>query len=75
MFSQLWSTVAQAKAPAAVVVREADQPVGNLHVLGVKLGLVAVTRLTDGEHRACQPDSHAALLPHFFGHLAPARRP
>jgi len=40
----------QAKAPAAVVVRKADQQVGNLLVLGVKLGLVGRAGLTVGEY-------------------------
>ena len=34
--------VAQAKAPGAIVICEADQPVGNLFVLGAEFGLVAV---------------------------------
>ena len=42
--------VKQAKAPVAVVVREAYQQVGNLFILGVELGLVAVTGLTDGKN-------------------------
>ena len=43
--------VAQAKARGTNVVRQADQLVCNLLVLGVELGLLAVKRLTDDEHR------------------------
>ena len=67
--------VAQAKTLAVFVVREPHKPVGNLLVLSVELGLVAVAGLTDGKNCACQPNSHAALLNHLFGHLAPATRP
>lgn len=66
--------IAQAKAPVAVVVRQADQPVCCERVLGILLGLVAVTELADGEH--CAGDPYGLLTPmhNLFVHLAPARR-
>ena len=67
--------VAQPKAPVAVVVRQADQPIGDLLVFGVALGFVAVAGLADGEDVAGQPYADATLSHYFFGHLAAARRP
>lgn len=67
--------IAQAKAQAALVVRQAQQPIGNTGVLGVVLGLVPLAALTDREHLACQVDAGASLGHNFFDHLAAATRP
>ena len=67
--------VAQTEAPIAVVVGQAQQPVGNELVVGVLLALVAKAGLADREHLTSQPDGDAALCHHLFGHLASARRP
>jgi len=40
---------AQPKAPRAVIVGEPDQPLGNLLVVRVVLGPIAVARLADPE--------------------------
>lgn len=47
---------AQSKAPVAVVVGQAQQPLGNLIVLDVAPGLVAVAGLADLEGLASRPD-------------------
>ena len=44
--------IAQPKAPAVVVVRQSDQPVDNLLVLGITLSLIAVAGLTHAKDGA-----------------------
>ena len=46
--------IAQTKAPVAVVVCQADQPVGDERVLGILFGLVAVAGLADHTRAASQ---------------------
>lgn len=60
-----------AKNRGPMVVRQSDQPLRNLFVLGIGLGLISVARLVDPKHRAGQSNRYAALLDRSFGHLAP----
>ena len=39
--------VAQAKSPVAMVIRQADQPIGDERVLGIVFGFVTVAGLAD----------------------------
>src|SRR5690606_17330578 len=66
---------AQAKAPVAMVVRQTQQPVGDLLVLGIRLGDIPVARLADLERLAGQPNRHPSVLHGSLGHLAAARWP
>ena len=47
--------VAQAKAPVAVVVRQAQQPVSDLLILDIVLGLVPIARLAHAKYLARCP--------------------
>lgn len=67
--------LAQAKAPIAVVIRQADQPVGNFFILSVLLGLAALAGLADPKCWAGHCDGDTALLNCVLGHLVSARRP
>lgn len=67
--------VTQPKAPAAVVVLQAQKPVGNPCVLGLEFGLVAVATFAVSERLAGQPNAEATLGHHVLVHLAAARRP
>ena len=61
--------IAKAKAPVTVVVRQLDKSRCNFFILCIELSLVAVTRLADLKGLARQPDTNAALLDCFGGHL------
>ena len=41
--------VAQPKAPGAIIVCQSNEPVGDLVVFSVELGLVAITGLADAK--------------------------
>src|SRR5690606_29890771 len=66
---------AQPKAPVAMVVRQTQQPVGDLLVLGIRLGNVPIAGLAYPKCRACQANRNAAFLHGALGHLAAARWP
>src|SRR5690606_25831777 len=66
---------AQPKAPVAVVVRQAKQPVCDLLVLGVDLGDVPIAGLANAERLASHPDRYAVIFHGTSGHLAAARWP
>lgn len=48
---------AQAKAPVSLVMRQRDQPVGDLIVLAAELRLVSIATFTDAKHPAGQADA------------------
>ena len=68
---------AQTKAPVPLVMRQPDQPVGNLGVLIRQLRLVTVTGLADRKGRAGQTDTYdpagsrlmRLILPTNSGHV------
>ena len=64
----------QTKAPVPVVMRQSDQPIGNLGVLIAELGLVAVAGLADAEHCTGQADAHTLFVNGFLRHLTATRR-
>lgn len=51
---------ANAKAPGAAVLSHPRQPVGNLVVLDLVLGQVAVAGLAGAQHLACRADGEEA---------------
>jgi len=53
-----------------MIVRQAHQPLRDLIILSVSLGLIPVARLTDPEHRAGQSNRYAALRDRSFGYVA-----
>ena len=62
----------QPKAPCAVIVGEPDQPLGNLLVVRVVLGSIAVARLADPEDLTGQSNRVASGVHSDVGHRTPA---
>jgi hypothetical protein len=54
--------VAQAKAPAAVVIRQKDKPVGHCFVFGIESALVAITRFADPKCLAGHPYKQPSVV-------------
>ena len=53
--------VTQAKAPAAVVVGQTQQPVGHFGILCVEFALITKERFADGKYLAGHPYGRTAL--------------
>src|SRR5690606_29212580 len=66
---------AQTESPAAMVVGEPQQPVGNLIVLSLVLSDVPVARLANLKGLTGQTHRDTSLLHRVLGHLATTRRP
>ena len=64
---------AQAEPPVAIVLCEADQPIGDLGVLRLQLGLVAIAAFTDPERHAGQRDRQPLLGDRSSGNLTQLR--
>jgi hypothetical protein len=60
---------AQAKAPIAVVGRQLDQSRCNHFIVCIELALAAVARLAEPKCLERHPNTNAALLDCFDGHL------
>ena len=65
--------VTQAKAPAAVAVRQPKQPVDHFSILNIEFSFVAIARLTDAKYLARHPDARTALAHRSFGYLPSVR--
>ncbi|KRB98174.1 hypothetical protein ASE26_24980 [Duganella sp. Root198D2] len=64
---------AQTEAPVALVVRQANQPIGYGLIFSIELGLITVASLADAEGHTGTLDSHAAGFDVVAGHLTSAR--
>src|SRR5690606_37046896 len=67
--------VAQAKTPVALVMRQTNQPVRNLGILGRQPCLVAIAALTDAEALTSQAHTEPMALHRRLRHLASLRWP
>ncbi len=67
--------IAQTKSPVAVVVGQANQPVGDLVVFNTLPGLIAVAGLADHKDLAGQLDWHATHHHRLLGCRSSHRRP
>src|SRR5690606_38850994 len=66
--------VTQTKTPVLLVMREADQPVGNFNVLVAQFRLVAIASFADAEDPASQTDANPIFSNSFLRHLSTTRR-
>jgi hypothetical protein len=58
-----------------MVIRQAHEPLRDLLILGIRLGLIPVAGLADPEHLAGQLNRYGAFIERSFGHLAASLRP
>ncbi len=63
----------KAKAPVPLVLRQLQQPLGNLSVLSIELELIAIAILTKTSYPTRQTDTQALLLDRPPSHLESAR--
>jgi len=61
---------AQAKTPRLAGVRQADQQIGDLFILGPQRRAIAITGLANPEGPACQRNADTSSFHCSFGHLA-----
>jgi len=58
-----------------MIVRQTDEPMRDLFILGVGLWLAPKASLANPEHLRSQPNRYSALPDRTFGHLASPRSP
>jgi hypothetical protein len=64
---------AKTKAPVPLILRQPQQPLGNLGVLRIELGLIAITAFAQTKRLARQTDTQTFLLDRPSGDRASAR--
>ncbi len=64
---------AKATTPVPLALRQPQQPLGDLGVLSIELGLIATSALTQPKYLTRQTDNQPLLFNCPSGHLASAR--
>ncbi len=66
---------AKTKAPVPLVLRQPQQPLGDLGILRIELRLITISTFAHTKRLAGQTDAQAFPRDRPLGHLAPARWP